>query len=437
MEPETSSLNLGVYRWLSLHYLIEVALISALKELFIIYMRELRLLLRDHHTLIYSCAIPLFLYPVILFVVFQAMSLVKGWQESEVSDVAIVGSVEIDTLEKILFDEPSILQIYLEEDGALGRARSRLSEGDLDAIVELTGGEKEGEPIMVWLTFNSAYDASVSAKSRMEKVIEKFQTRLFELQAIRLGKQEVLDLALQVEEKDISSNIERSNLILSQILPLLLMVILVMGAFYPALDLAAGERERQTLETSLIAPVSRWKLVSGKYLAVVSFAWVAFILNLASMTFSLKHILVQIDVQAFSISFSSLWVILLGGMFLAGMISAILLVIAFTARSFKEGQSMMTPVYAVLILPISVTLSPQLELSAFWACVPVVNAALVFREVLQESYNWPLIVLTLITSIIYTAIAITFASWFISRESFLFGEGQSSWFSFLRRRAES
>ena len=55
------------------------------------------------------------------------------------------------------------------------------------------------------------------------------------------------------------------------------------GAFYPAIDLCAGEKERGTMETLLISPASRAEIVLGKFLTVMLASVMTAILNLLSM----------------------------------------------------------------------------------------------------------------------------------------------------------
>ncbi len=52
------------------------------------------------------------------------------------------------------------------------------------------------------------------------------------------------------------------------------------GAFYPAIDLCAGEKERGTMETLLISPASRAEIVLGKFLTVVLASMMTALLNL-------------------------------------------------------------------------------------------------------------------------------------------------------------
>src|SRR6185369_8810239 len=52
--------------------------------------------------------------------------------------------------------------------------------------------------------------------------------------------------------------------VLSRVLPLIVVVMVMLGAFHPAIDITAGERERSTLETTLSAPIDRTALMAGK-----------------------------------------------------------------------------------------------------------------------------------------------------------------------------
>ncbi len=55
------------------------------------------------------------------------------------------------------------------------------------------------------------------------------------------------------------------------------------GAFYPAVDLCAGEKERGTMETLLISPAKRSEIVLGKFFTVMLASILTAVLNLVSM----------------------------------------------------------------------------------------------------------------------------------------------------------
>src|SRR4029078_5968153 len=70
----------------------------------------------------------------------------------------------------------------------------------------------------------------------------------------------------------------------SKLLPFVLLLCALTGAFYPAIDLCAGEKERGTLETLLSSPAERIEIVWGKLLTIMIFSMTTALLNLLSMT---------------------------------------------------------------------------------------------------------------------------------------------------------
>ena len=59
---------------------------------------------------------------------------------------------------------------------------------------------------------------------------------------------------------------------LGTLVPLILILMTITGAVYPAIDLTAGERERGTLEVLVAAPIPRMSLLLAKYVAVLTVA---------------------------------------------------------------------------------------------------------------------------------------------------------------------
>src|SRR5207245_5142566 len=76
----------------------------------------------------------------------------------------------------------------------------------------------------------------------------------------------------------------RRGFLLAVLVPLLLILMTMTGAVYPAIDLTAGERERGTLEMLMATPVSRVALLGAKYAAVLTVAILTALMNLLMMT---------------------------------------------------------------------------------------------------------------------------------------------------------
>ena len=77
------------------------------------------------------------------------------------------------------------------------------------------------------------------------------------------------------------------------LLPLILLLMTVTGGVYPAIDLTAGERERNTLETLISLPVPKIRLLLAKFVAVVTVTMLTGLMNLLAMFVTLYSL--QLD----------------------------------------------------------------------------------------------------------------------------------------------
>jgi ABC-type Na+ efflux pump permease subunit len=208
--------------------------------------------------------------------------------------------------------------------------------------------------------------------------------------------------------------------VLSMLLPLLLVVMTSMGAFYPAVDLTAGERERGTSETTMILPVPRLAVHQGKILAVCCTALLATALNLVALGLSAGHLLKMIAVGAaveIELPLTAFVAVTPLAMLFAFSVSALLTGVAALAKSFKEGQALLGPVQMIFILPAMAGVIPGLELTTKTALIPVVNVVLAFRSMLRGEALPQEYTVTALSLALYAILAIYFAVRVLSRES--------------------
>ena len=69
--------------------------------------------------------------------------------------------------------------------------------------------------------------------------------------------------------------------------------------------------------------------------------------------------------------------------FFAGMISAMVV----RAKSFKEAQSILTPISFVIIMPALIGVMPGIELTWATAAIPILNIALATKEIVAGTIN--------------------------------------------------
>src|SRR5208282_2792338 len=167
---------------------------------------------------------------------------------------------------------------------------------------------------------------------------------------------------------------------LARVFPFMLVLWSLTGALYPAVDLCAGEKERGTMETLLISPAGREEIVWGKFLTIWVFSAGTALLNLLSMGLTTWSFAGQLPRVEFTTG-GLLWCVLLL-LPLSAFFSAVCLAIGAYARSTKEGQYYLMPLFLVTMPLIFLTLAPGVELNSFYSMVPVTGVALLMQRLL-------------------------------------------------------
>ncbi len=397
------------------------------REACAIYAKEVRSLVRDRHTVIYSVLLPLFLYPALVWGMLQIAAYAKGVEEREESILGLVDRSDEKELGRFLESRPK-MRVTPLVDAPEAALAEILRSGAVHVVVVCSPtarGAPEGAlPVAsARVEYRSSQGSSVKARDRLVEALEDFRREKLLAASREAGESEAFLEVLRVEKKDLSTPQETANYIASLILPLVLTVMTALGALYPALDTTVGEKERGTLETTLVSPVRRISLVCGKYLAVATFALAASILNFGSMAILLVNVRSQLKLEKMSIGFGSAAIILGAAVLLALLLSAVMMLIGFVARTFKEGQAYVTPVYLLAVVPAVFTSSPDATLTPGLACLPIVNISLLFREALQGSFPAAGIALTMVTSAVYGGLALACAARLLRREAFATGDG--------------
>jgi ABC-2 type transport system permease protein/sodium transport system permease protein len=225
----------------------------------------------------------------------------------------------------------------------------------------------------------------------------------------------------------------RSSVSFAAIVPLVLILMTITGAVYPAIDLTAGERERGTLEVLVAAPVPRTGLLFAKYVAVVVVAVLTALVNLVAMTLTVR--LSGIGPKLFGdTGLTPGTVAAVFGLLLlfAAFFAAVLLILTSFARSFKEAQAYLIPLMLVALVPGMLGLT-GLPLSAPLAVLPLINIVLLARDLFEHSADAGLAALVVGSTLVYALAAIFVAGRIFGAEAVLYGEG-GGWPALFRRR---
>lgn len=288
----------------------------------------------------------------------------------------------------------------------------------------------------VILLHNSADDKSEIAYQRVKHALGEWEQALLTKRLKDAGLPLSLPDPVPSVVVDLAEADEIAANVWSKIFPAILVIMAVTGAFYPAIDLGAGEKERGTMETLLISPATRTEIVLGKFLTVMLFSISTALLNLTSMGLTGKNMIPAMGGGASSSPigdlafppFSSLiWVVLLA-IPLSALFSALSLSLAMFAKSSKEGQYFLTPLLMVAMGLTMFCLNPAQEIEPFNSVLPVAGPALLLKALLlggsSASAVLVYVVPVLVTSFMYSALALWWAIDQFQSESILFRDSE-------------
>jgi sodium transport system permease protein len=412
------------------------------RQVGLLYARELRAALRERNIVINSLLIPLLLYPFLLWIAFTGITFVQGQTEGLRSRVWVqpwpAGHRELQRW----FEGVESIQL-LEPDAVVGRDPERsLTEGSLDVWVEFLPAEGDAEVLagnfQARIHLNESKERSLMARDRVRQVIDRYREEWLEREAAALGLDRKRWQVFTVASENVASGRQVGGFILGLMLPMFFVIAVAMGCFYPAVDATAGERERSTWETLMSTGANRLSIATAKYLYVASLGCLAGLLNLTALAVTMKPIFGPLlgtrgESLSFTVLLPAVPVIVWGAILLAGFIAAGMLLFAVFARTFKEGQSMITPFFMVIVLPVLFLQAPGLDFTPALAFVPVVNVVLMIRAALTGTFPWLPITIASVVSLLLIAVCVRLGALILEFEEILLGS-HGGFRTFFQRR---
>ncbi len=455
----------------------------------LIWFREMRDQLRDQRTLFMVAVLPVLMYPLLGTTFLQ----LSQFMRQHTAKVLVVGAEQLEGVDALpplidgerfaadLFDtKEQTARIEIEEIDATaavsladGGARDRLAKGEVDVLLFFPDGFAErlndlrerlevsraaGEPLVgieavvpqPLVLSNGGREPSQVARLRVDRLLARWQQRLVQgnLQAISAPSSATRPFV--VEYEDVATPQSRDALLWSKLLPFVVFVWALTGAFYPAIDLCAGEKERGTLETLLASPAKRSEIVGGKLLTVMTFSIFTACLNLLSLSLTAHMVIGQLASLAPGAGLSVappalsaiLW-LLVALVPIATLFSALSLACASFARSTKEGQYYFMPLFLGAMPLMLLPMSPGLELNLGNSLVPVMGLVLLLRGVIEGRVVevLPFVLPALAVTGVCCWMALKWAVSQFNQESVLFREGERlslrGWMASLVRRREA
>jgi len=411
-----------------------------------VFLREMRDQLRDRRTLFTIAVLPLLLYPLLGMGFLQ----VAQFSRDHPTTILILGDDALPASPRLIVREEGTpedgrfadefceqkvarlleLKIRKQRSAAdLGQAREAVRTGEFDALVYFAPDfgkkldafrarllkrspsssstdrlDRSAEQDAVDLAelavpepqifVNTASDKSRIARDRVERILRSWRESIVQ---DNLEKNDIPVAATRpfgLVNTDVARERSRRAAVWSKILPFVVLIWALTGAFYPAVDLCAGEKERGTLETLLCSPAQRSEIVFGKLLTIMAFSMATSLLNLLSMGMTGVFIISQLNrlgpgamqVMMGPPPLGSMGWIVLALVPISALFSALSLAIAAFARSSKEGQYYLMPLLMITLPLMMLPMLPTVELDPGTSLIPVTGMMLLLRSLMEGQY---------------------------------------------------
>ena len=384
--------------------------------IFRIFRKELLDTLRDRRTLMTMLVIPILVFPITLNV-FVAVS--ESFEESASSKTMKIGIVgdhnknytrQLEQIPEavgpkkiIVFKDSLTLRKAIEAD--------RIQLGLIIPTNESTLRARQQTIALNWLLDASEVGRSERANlygSSLQANAEKERLRKLGLRAEQIKPMTIQTINCASDKKMVGQ-------LAGGILPYIFIAFGFIGCMYPAIDLFTGEKERGTLETLLTVPVGRWKILIGKMLVVVSSGMLAASCSLLGLFISIEFLDLAQNKELLEVIHGILTPYFIGSMLalllpLVIFFAGLMIPIAIYAKSFKEAQSIITPLNIVVVLPSMVGFFPGVALDMNTVFIPVINVVLATKELIAGTLSWTyfLSVFGIMCSLAFVAIAVSY-----------------------------
>ena len=397
----------------------------------LIFQRETRDQLRDRRTLFTIAVLPLILYPLMG----MAMLQVAQFTREHSTRVWMVGTENLPQSPALLVDgqlnpawlsneNGDLLQIEkplasdkkfqellqkAQSDKSMPRdlvnqviSREMKSRGYDLAVFHLTKAEKEAEAAesddvpkaSIVVLHNSANDRSTVGADRISRILKRWRNGIIRDSLHERGLPTALIGGVSIQRENVAPRAKVHAATWSKILPFIVIVWALTGAFYPAIDLCAGEKERGTFETLLSSPAGRNEIAIGKLLTVMSFSIVTSLLNLFSMASTGLYVASKMGstvgggLGGLGVPpISSLAWLVLALIPISALFSAIALAAAAFARSSKEGQYYLIPLMMISMPLMMLPMLPGAHLDLGTSLIPVSGLMLLLRGLIEGQYS--------------------------------------------------
>jgi sodium transport system permease protein len=345
-----------------------------------VFLKEVKENLRDRRTLTSAFLTGPLLGPIILVMLLN-ITLNREFDKAEKPlPVPVIGAVYA----------PNLIAA-LKVDGIVPKppiANPELAvrKQDADVVLRISpdygNAWRKGEPVQVELIYDSSQRDANTAVARVSQLVETYARQQGAMRLVARGLSPGTAWPVIAAKRDQATAQARAALMFS-ILPYFFVLTVFMGGMYLAIDLTAGERERQSLEPLFANPVPRWKILAGKLAAICVFSAASLLISLAAFAvvgrfLPTEKLGMELDL---GLNFASRVLLLM--LPLIVLLAALQSLVAAFAKSYREAQTYVSLLMFVPVIPSILLSTMPIKAQAWMYAVPLLGQHLGIMQLLR------------------------------------------------------
>jgi sodium transport system permease protein len=241
---------------------------------------------------------------------------------------------------------------------------------------------RKGEPVQVELFYDSSQRDANTSVERVTRLVESYARQQGAMRLVARGLSPSTAWPLQVARRDQATPQSRAVLMFAM-LPYFFVITIFMGGMYLAIDLTAGERERQSLEPLFANPVPRWKILCGKLAAIGVFSTTSLLISLLAFAvvgqfIPAEKIGMELDL---GVHFAAYVLLLLLPLVL--LLSALQSMVAAFAKSYREAQTYLSLLMLVPLIPSALLSFMPIKAQGWMYAIPLLGQNLGIMQLLR------------------------------------------------------
>lgn len=385
-----------------------------------LYKREMTEIVRNRGLLLSLLFLPLVIYPMILI---YSLEIGASHQEKvarQKSSVCISGMSRLPELKMILESDPKLALRETETAPAID------SRCNLTLTVEETedffGGEGEAEKYNLTLRYDSTDERSSQALERVGGILRDYRQELVYRNLESHGLSTEILNPVVISTVNQATNKKIAGHLLGMVLPFMLLTFIMAGTIQVAVDITAGEKERRTIQTLLLTPISRSEILVGKMLAILTTSLCAMVVNFLSIALTISFISGASEIiRGYTISPAAFTLAIAASVPLLILMSSLFLCLGMMARNQIEASIYNMPVMLLVIIPILYTMNGNFEDQTYMYLVPVANTAIAIKAIFMGTVTLKILALTCLSNLLYAAAITAVTAKLFQYEDIAFG----------------